>query len=262
MRLSGMPSSSFQNGSPKLRLSVMVPSSLARAALSRMALAMKSPTNWNFLMCDGLLDSGLMYSCSLAGPTDQKRSGELRMSAEESAQNHSRVTPPLSMPASPTNVTLSGCRHTAEPFPENTATLSLKQRLRRISILCTGPSAPSLATSSRKSLRRSRKSWRSQRRLAVPPPAAPRGCSGSISISSTFSHDMARAPIVRRRAASRASSGSNSSSRLSTPPGCVHRTASATYSRDHAATSASAGRRGMRLRRRSASAASRTWASG
>lgn len=46
--------------------------------------------------------------------------------AEESAQNHSRVTPPLSMPASPMNVTLSGCRHTAWPLPENTPMLSLK----------------------------------------------------------------------------------------------------------------------------------------
>jgi len=43
-------------------------------------------------------------------------------------------------------LTFKGCRHTAWPFPANTATLSLKHRARRISILCTGPSTASLAT--------------------------------------------------------------------------------------------------------------------
>jgi hypothetical protein len=48
------------------------------------------------------------------------------MMAPESAQNHSRVTPPLSMPASPMKVTLIGCRQTAMPLPENWPMLSLK----------------------------------------------------------------------------------------------------------------------------------------
>jgi hypothetical protein len=40
----------------------MVPSSLDRAADSRMAFAMKRPTNWNFLTWEGVLERGLMYS--------------------------------------------------------------------------------------------------------------------------------------------------------------------------------------------------------
>mmetsp|Transcript_11483 Transcript_11483/g.34023 ORF Transcript_11483/g.34023 Transcript_11483/m.34023 type:complete len:451 (-) Transcript_11483:164-1516(-) len=257
MRLSGMPSSSFQNGSAKLRLSVMVPSSLARAALSKIALAMKSPTKWNFLMCDGLLDSGLMYSWSLAGPQFQNRSGELREMAVDSAQNHSRVTPPLSMPASPTNVTLTGCRHTAEPFPENTATLSLKHRPRRISILCTGPSTPSFATSSRNSLRRMRKSWRTHRRLALDADA--RGCSGSISVSSTCSQLIADVPARPRSRTPRSlSSGRTSRSSERTPPGVVHDIASRTSDVAHSSISGDAGRRGTMLSSPPEPTASRT----
>mmetsp|Transcript_6439 Transcript_6439/g.16018 ORF Transcript_6439/g.16018 Transcript_6439/m.16018 type:complete len:305 (-) Transcript_6439:201-1115(-) len=258
IRLRGMPSSSFHRGSQKGRLRVMGPSSLPRAALSRMALAMNSPTKWNFLRCEGVEDRGLMYSWLCCGPAAQNSSGEPREMELDREENHSRVTPPLSMPASPMKVTLSGWRHTAWPLPANTATLSLKQRVRRTSILCTGPSTASLATSSRNSLRRMRKSWRTQRRAASGP-LLERGCSGSISISSTCSHDMdVEEPREPSLPSSSSMAGSSSDSTATTAPGCVHLSASCAKDTAHDCMAGVAGRRGVRLSRVLASSASLT----
>ncbi len=70
-------------------------------------------------------------------------------------------------------------------LPLNVVTLSLKQRDRRTSILWMGPSTATFATSSKNSLRRILKSWRTQRRPLGS--LQPRGCSGIIIISSTCS---------------------------------------------------------------------------
>jgi hypothetical protein len=78
-------------------------------------------------------------------------------------------------------------------LPLKVVTLSLKHRDRRTSILCMGPSAASLATSSKNSLRRILKSCRTQRRVAGSPLLL-LGCSGSISSSSTCSQDMLLVP--------------------------------------------------------------------
>lgn len=115
----GMPSSSFQKGSQKLRFNTTGPNSLPRAAVSSNALAMSMPTKWKRLRWLAVLDKGLMYSWLQMGPPAQNRSKLPRRRAAQMLLNHSRVTPPLSIPASPMKVTFNGWRHTFCPCSQS-----------------------------------------------------------------------------------------------------------------------------------------------